>query len=297
VREAFGRYVSPAVVARLVEDPAKLVLGGETRMLSIMFCDVRGFTSLAEGFDAQGLTRFMNEYLTGMSDALLAHGGTIDKYIGDAVMAFWNAPLDEPDHARQAARAALAMIGTLEALNGGWRARAQARGATHDDVRIGIGLATGECCVGNFGSVHRFDYSVMGDPVNLASRLEGATKFYQTDILAAQATRERASDFAWLEVDALRVKGKQEIVRVHALAGDDLMRRSAEFGDLAKAHEAMIESYRGADFARALVHARDLAGVAPRRLRGFYDGFERRCRSFAQSRPDGWAPVTELSEK
>ncbi len=297
VREAFGRYVSPAVVARLADDPGKLVLGGETRTLSIMFCDVRGFTSLAERFDAQGLTQFMNEYLTGMSDAVLAHGGTIDKYIGDAVMAFWNAPLDEPDHARCAARAALAMIDALEGLNGDWRARAQARGDAHEDVRIGIGLATGECCVGNFGSIHRFDYSVMGDQVNLASRLEGATKFYQVDVLAAQATRERAADFAWLEIDALRVKGKQEIVRVHALAGDDVMRRSAAFADLAKAHEAMIEAYRGADFARAIALARDLAGDAPPRLRGFYAGFERRCRPLAQSRPDGWTPVTELSEK
>src|SRR5262249_839087 len=161
------------------EDPDKLVLGGETRMLSIMFCDVRGFAALAEGFDAQGLTRFMNEYLTGMSHALLAHGGTIDKYIGDAVMAFWNAPLDDADRARRAARAALAMIAALAALNRDWRARAHARGAAHDDVKVGIGLATGECCVGNFGSIHRFDYSVMGDTVNLASRLEGATKFYQ----------------------------------------------------------------------------------------------------------------------
>jgi adenylate cyclase len=297
VREAFGRYVSPAVVARLAEDPGKLTLGGETRILSIMFCDVRGFTSLAERFDAQGLTRFMNEYLTGMTDALLAHGGTIDKYIGDAVMAFWNAPLDQPDHARRAARAALAMIDALQALNRDWRARAQTRGEAHDDVRVGIGLATGECCVGNFGSIHRFDYSVMGDPVNLASRLEGATKFYQVDVLAAQATRERAADFAWLEVDALRVKGKSEIVRVHALAGDEVMRRSAGFADLAKAHEAMIEAYRGSDFARALALAHDLAGGAPPRLHGFYDGLERRCRLLAQSRPDGWTPVTELSEK
>jgi adenylate cyclase len=297
VREAFGRYVSPAVVARLAEDPAKLVLGGETRTLSIMFCDVRGFTSLAERFDAQGLTRFMNEYLTGMTDAILKDGGTIDKYIGDAVMAFWNAPLDEPDHARRAARAALGMIDALERMNTEWRARAAADGATHEDVRIGIGLATGECCVGNFGSLQRFDYSVMGDQVNLASRLEGATKFYQTDILAAQATRERADDLAWLEVDALRVKGKQEIVRVHALAGDETMRRSPAFADLAKAHEAMIESYRGADFAGAIALAQRLAGSAPLRLRGFYAGFERRCGPLAQSRPEGWTPVTELTEK
>jgi adenylate cyclase len=293
VRAAFGRYVSPAVVARIAEDPAKLVLGGETRLLSIMFCDVRGFTSLAERLDAQGLTRFMNEYLTGMTDAVLANGGTIDKYIGDAVMAFWNAPLDEPDHARRAARAALAMIGALDALNAGWRARGEA----HGDVRIGIGLATGECCVGNFGSIHRFDYSVMGDPVNLASRLEGATKFYQVDVLAAQATRERAPDLAWLEVDALRVKGKSEIIRVHALAGDETMRAGRAFADHAKAHEAMIESYRGADFARALALAQDLAGTAPPRLRGLYAGLQRRWKPLAQARPDGWTPVTELSEK
>jgi len=297
VHEAFGRYVSPAVVARLAEDPDKLVLGGETRTLSIMFCDVRGFTSLAERFDAQGLTRFMNEYLTGMTDAILTHRGTIDKYIGDAVMAFWNAPLDEPDHARCAARATLGMIGALDALNRGWRAQADGRGAPHDDVRIGIGLATGDCSVGNFGSIHRFDYSAMGDHVNLASRLEGATKFYQTDILAAQATRERADDFAWLEVDALRVKGKAEIVRVHTLLGDETMRRSAEFADLNKAHDAMIEAYRGADFAAAIALAHDLAGSAPPRLRGFYVGFERRCRPLAQARPVGWTPITELTEK
>jgi adenylate cyclase len=297
VREAFGRYVSPAVVERLAEDPEKLVLGGETRTLSIMFCDVRGFTSLAERFDAQGLTRFMNEYLTAMTDAILAHGGTVDKYIGDAVMAFWNAPLDDAEHARHAARAALAMIAALDALNDRLRARAAERGEPPYEVKFGIGLATGDCCVGNFGSLQRFDYSVMGDRVNLASRLEGATKYFQTDVLAAQATRDLAPDLAWLEVDALRVKGKSEIVRVHALAGDAAARRTAEFGALAKTHEAMIESYRGGDFARAMALAQGLHAAAPSRLRDFYAAFERRCEPLARSRPDDWTPITELAAK
>ncbi len=297
VREAFGRYVSPAIVARLAEDPGKLVLGGEIRDLTIMFCDVRGFTSIAERFDAQGLTQFMNEYLTTMTDAVLANGGTIDKYIGDAVMAFWNAPLDDPDHGRHAARAALAMVDALDALNARLRSRAQARGEPHRDVKFGVGLATGDCCVGNFGSIHRFDYSVMGDHVNLASRLEGATKFYQTDILAAQATRDLAPDFAWLEIDALRVKGKSDIVRVYALAGDQAACRSAPFGALAKTHEMMIQSYRGGEFAAAAALAQDLRGVAGERLRDLYGGFERRCRLLDQSRPDGWTPITELTEK
>ena len=297
VREAFGRYVSPAVVERLAEHPERLVLGGETRTLSIMFCDVRGFTSMSERFDAQGLTRFINQYLTAMTDAILAAGGTIDKYIGDAVMAFWNAPLDDAEHARHAARAALRMIDALAALNDRLRAQAAEGGEPPLAIRIGIGLATGEGCVGNFGSIHRFDYSVMGDHVNLASRLEGATKFYQTDVLAAQATRERAPDLAWLEIDALRVKGKSEIVRVHALAGDELMRHGAEFAALAKAHEAMIECYRGGEFARAIALARELRAAAPPRLRDLYAGFEQRVAPLAQSRPDGWTPVTELTEK
>ena len=297
IQSAFGLYVAPAVVDELIANPDKLELGGEVREITLLFCDVRNFTSISEGMSAHELTTFINQLLTPLSEIILAHRGTIDKYIGDAIMAFWNAPLDEPDHARCAARATLGMIGALDALNRGWRAQADGRGAPHDDVRIGIGLATGDCSVGNFGSIHRFDYSAMGDHVNLASRLEGATKFYQTDILAAQATRERADDFAWLEVDALRVKGKAEIVRVHTLLGDETMRRSAEFADLNKAHDAMIEAYRGADFAAAIALAHDLAGSAPPRLRGFYVGFERRCRPLAQARPVGWTPITELTEK
>ena len=295
VREAFGRYVSPAVVARLAEDPSKLVLGGESRVLTIMFCDVRGFTAIAERLDPQGLTRFMNEYLTPMTDAVLAQGGTIDKYIGDALMAFWNAPLDDADHARHAARAALAMVDELVSLNRRWHERAESFGASHPGVRFGIGLATGECCVGNFGSIHRFDYSVLGDHVNLASRLEAATKLYAVDILASEATRELAPDLAWLEVDAVRVKGKSEVTRIYALAGDARERQNAAFAALVDIHESMLAAYRSGNFASAAALAAQACGVAPPRLHELYGFYERRCRRLAQARPAAWSPVSDLS--
>jgi adenylate cyclase len=296
VREAFGRYVSPAVVARLAEDPARLVLGGESRVLTIMFCDVRGFTSIAERLDPQGLTQFMNEYLTPMTDTVLAHRGTIDKYIGDAVMAFWNAPLDDPDHAYHAARTALAMVPVLESLNQRWRQRAEARGESHQDVKFGIGLATGECCVGNLGSSHRFDYSVLGNYVNLASRLEAATKFYQTDILAAEATRDLSPNYAWLEVDTLRVKGKIEVARVYALAGDDRERQSTAFAALAEVHGRMLAAYRTGSFASALALAGEASGLAPPRLHDLYRFYERRCDLLVKSRPTDWTPITDLNK-
>jgi adenylate cyclase len=297
VREAFGRYVSPVVVERLAENPLKLVLGGETRILTIMFCDVRGFTSIAERLDAQSLTQFMNEYLTPMTDTVLAHGGTIDKYIGDAVMAFWNAPLDDPDHADHAARAALAMVQELAALNERWRGRGNERGEEHHDVKFGIGLATGDCCVGNFGSIHRFDYSVIGDHVNLASRLEGATKHYQTDILACEATRDLSPGLPWLEVDNVRIKGKTQTTRVFTLAGGDIDPASAGFAALADRHRRVLAAYRHGDFAAASELARDACGVAPPSLRGLYGFYERRCRDLARAQPDGWTPITDLQEK
>lgn len=233
VREAFGRYVSPAVVARLAEDPAKLMLGGEKRDLTVMFCDIRGFTAIAERLDPQRLTRFMNDYLTAMSEVVLAHGGTIDKYVGDAIMAFWNAPLDDPDHARNAARTALAMTSRLAELNARWRGP-DGFAELQEDVRFGIGLSTGECLVGNFGSEQRFDYSALGDCVNIAARMQDATKLYAATILAPQATRDLVSEFAWVEIDRASLRGRSEATRIFLLAGDDVFRQSAEFAELAK---------------------------------------------------------------
>ena len=297
VREAFAHYVSPAVIERLAEDPVKLVLGGETRTLTIMFCDVRGFTAMAERLDARSLTQFMNEYLTSMSDAVLAHGGTIDKYIGDAIMAFWNAPLDDPHHASHAAQAALAMMRELDVLNAKWKAGAEARGEEHHEVRFGIGLATGESYVGNFGSSHRFDYSALGDCVNLASRLEAATKLYRTSTLASEATRDASPDLPWLEVDTVRVVGKIKAVKVFTLVGSGIEGRSEAFVALAALHEHMLAAYRSGDFAAAASLAKQAGAAAPALLHGLYGFYERRCGALARSCPADWVPVTELEEK
>ena len=297
VREAFGRYVSPAVVARLASDPAQLNLGGEQRPLTIMFCDIRGFTSMSERLDPQQLTQFMNEYLTAMTDVVLAHNGTIDKFIGDAVMAFWNAPLDDPDHALHASLAALAMTRELDRLNEEWQRRAQARGEQSLKIRFGIGLATGDCTVGNFGSAQRFSYSALGDHVNLASRLEGATKFYCTDILVAEATRDLSRKLAWLEADQVRVKGREDATKVFILAGDEADERTEAYRELADIHRRLLIAYRGGKFDAAAALAKEAGAAAPPRLRDFYSCYEKRCAALTQSAPDGWTPVTALEEK
>ena len=194
IRNAFSRYMSPHYVEELARHPEKLSLGGEMRIMTIMFCDIRGFTTRAEGMDAQTLTHFMNQFLSPMTEIITNHKGTIDKYIGDCIMAFWNAPLDDPDHAKNAVRAVQDMRHALIELNRQWEAEAAAAGKTFSPVKIGIGLNTGECCVGNFGSMQRFDYSLLGDPVNLASRLESLGKVYGIDVIIGEETAIRLDD-------------------------------------------------------------------------------------------------------
>ena len=161
----------------------------------MLFCDIRSFTTISEGLNASELTHFLNEYLTPMTDAILDRLGTVDKYMGDAIMAFWNAPLDDSDHARHAVESALAMRQTLVSLNEGWRKRAEAEGRSFKPVRFGIGLNTGECCVGNLGSLRRFDYSAIGDEVNVASRLEGACKIFSVDMIGSETDARRSARF------------------------------------------------------------------------------------------------------
>ncbi|MFK8251546.1 CHASE2 domain-containing protein [Ancylobacter terrae] len=298
VRDAFGRFVSPAVIEQLATDPGRLVLGGEIRTLTVMFSDVRSFTSISERMDAQALTRFMNRYLSPMTDIVLERRGTLDKYIGDAIMAFWNAPLDDRDHARHATGAALAMLGELEVLNATLRREAAAIGETAIEVRIGIGLATGDCCVGNFGSVKRFDYSALGDTVNLASRLEGATKFYGVVLLATDATHDLAPDLAWLEVDTTRVKGRSQPVRIFTLVGDAAFAATPAYRDLAEAHGAMLGAYRAARFEEAAASAERAHALAPGSIGKLYDVYHERCRAQAGRPADAaWDYVTTLLEK
>jgi adenylate cyclase len=215
IKKQFGTYLSPAMVEKLHKNPELLKLGGESRELSIMFTDVRGFTTISEhyGADVQGLTRIMNRYMTAMTAKIIENEGTLDKYIGDAQMAFWNAPLDDADHARNAVRTALQMMESLDEFN----REIVAEGIP--PFGMGLGINTGTVVVGNMGSDQRFDYTCLGDSVNLASRLEGQSKPYGVRIILGPRTAELVRDsYPVAELDCIAVKGKTEGVRIYTLA-------------------------------------------------------------------------------
>ena len=298
IRSAFGRYVSPAVVARLAENPERLQLGGEKRDLTVMFCDIRSFTTLSEGFSAVELSTFLNEYLSPMTDIVLGEQGTVDKYMGDAIMAFWNAPLDDAAHGVHGVRTALLMREALTRLNTEWRERAEKGGRAFKPVRFGIGLNTGECSVGNMGSQQRFDYSALGDEVNVASRLEGSSKQFGVDIVASAATRDEAPEFAWLEIDRVKLKNKTRAVALYALAGWPEHAESEAFRRLAALHEDMLAAYRAQKFAEAVKFAKEAAPLAPAEVSGLYAYNVRRFAALeAEALPESWAPMIALDEK
>ena len=208
IRSAFAQYLSPTLVEQLANSPQRLVLGGEERVITVLFSDVRGFTTIAETYkdNPHGLTTLMNRFLTPLTNAIMARNGTIDKYMGDAVMAFWNAPLDDPAHESDACHAALDMLERVDALNQEREREASTTGTRFVPIKIGIGINTGRCTVGNMGSDLRFQYTVMGDSVNLASRLEGQTKAYGLPLLIGSRTAAAvAEQFALLEIDSIRV--------------------------------------------------------------------------------------------
>ena len=298
IRSAFGRYVSPAVVARLAEHPEHLQLGGQQRDLTLMFCDIRSFTTLSEGFTAVELSRFLNEYLSPMTDIILKELGTVDKYMGDAIMAFWNAPLDDPAHGVHAVRSALAMRETLIKLNAEWKEKAEKAGRPVHAVKFGVGLNTGECSVGNMGSIQRFDYSALGDEVNIASRLEGSSKQFGVDIVASSATRAEAPQFAWLEIDHVRLKNKTRTVAVYTLAGGEAYAGSEEFQHLSALHEDILKAYRARRFAAAKQMAGDAVHLAPANIRGLYHYYQKRFGELSEHElPETWAPMIALDEK
>jgi adenylate cyclase len=213
-RETFSRFLAPKIVEDVLAAGGAVQLGGEKRVLTVLFSDVRGFTSMAERLDPRALLELLNEYLTPMTEIVVSgHEGTLDKYIGDAIMAFWGAPRAQPDHALRACGAALAMLDALGPLRARWRARGL------PDVDVGIGVNTGPMSVGFVGSEDRFyNYTVLGDAVNLASRLEGANKEYGTRVVLGPATHALVKDAVVArELDLVRVKGKREPVQIHEL--------------------------------------------------------------------------------
>jgi len=246
VRRAFSHYMAPSIVEELARRPEKLRLGGENRLVTLYRSDLAGFSRLAEGLTPQALVHLMNEYLTAMTDIIMEHGGFIDKYIGDAIDGVFGAPADDPDHARNAVRAALACHTKLLEM-----AASETEALRGHKLQQRIGLHTGVGIVGNIGSRRRFNYTVMGDSANLASRLEGANKFYGTTILASQATASSAgSAIAWREIDVIRVVGRSEPVGIYEPLGVD--------GKLTQCQSAQLSSYaeglrcwRSRDFASA----------------------------------------------
>ncbi|HZT87799.1 MAG TPA: adenylate/guanylate cyclase domain-containing protein [Stellaceae bacterium] len=286
IKSAFRHYLAPAVVNDLAAHPERLQLGGETRPMTLLFSDVRGFTSISEHFKSnpQGLTRLINRFLTPMTDLVMARGGTIDKYIGDCIMAFWNAPLDDQRHADHACESALAMLGELERVNRDLKAEAEAEGRPFYELRVGVGINTGECVVGNMGSDQRFDYSVLGDAVNLASRLEGQSKTYQVSIVIGEDTRAAAPSWAALELDLIEVKGKHDAVRIYTVLGDGALAASPEFAALSRLHDMMLGCYRAQDWAGARAALAQCRGRDPR-LEGLYNLYEQRIAANEASPP------------
>ncbi|HMM90645.1 adenylate/guanylate cyclase domain-containing protein [Bradyrhizobium sp.] len=287
LQKSFALYLAPHVINRMLSSNKLPELGGETRDVTVFFSDIEGFSLIAEKMSPDGLMELMNEYLSAMTDVIESHGGYVDKYIGDSVVAVFGAPADDPDHAANAARAALDCCTQLAELN--------ASSPMFQGYRLAqrIGINSGEALVGNFGSRRRFNYSVMSDAVNLASRLEGANKFYGTTIIASETTVALAGEaFAWRELDAIRVKGRTGALKIY-----ELLARSA---DLTSAQAPLIADYaeglahwRARDFARAAdCFARSAEIDRPAAL------FAARARQLAQNPPDAdWDPIRSLQEK
>ena len=262
-RDAFSKYLSPAMVEQVVEDPSMLTLGGAKRDMTLLFCDVRGFTSISELFDAEGLTVLINKLLTPLTDIILARQGTVDKYMGDCIMAFWNAPLDDAEHAIHGCRSALAMVEAMAPLNQRLEQEAKEEGRKHLDLKVGLGLNSGEAVVGNMGTAQRMDYSVLGDTVNTAARLEGQSKTYGVDIVIGPNTYAQVQDFATIELDNIQVKGKTVGLLIYALMGDEELAKDPEFIAVKEAVSGMIAAYVSQDWAKArelMAKVRELAG-------------------------------------
>ena len=273
IKKQFGSYLSPAMVEKLQKNPELLKLGGDTRELSIMFTDVRGFTTISEhyGKDVQGLTKIMNRYMTAMTSKIIENNGTLDKYIGDAQMAFWNAPLDDKDHAILAVKTALEMLGDLDEFN------TEIFKEGIPPFGMGLGINTGDVVVGNMGSVQRFDYTCLGDPVNLASRLEGQSKNYGVRIVLGPKTAEYVKNvYSIVEMDCIAVKGKTEGVKIYTVG------KTVDYMH----NEYLKEYYRG-DWSKAIDWAKKMINNDDVTIKQYYELMIERLEEGLPSNWDG----------
>jgi adenylate cyclase len=304
VRNAFSHYLSPVMVDRLTMGNIQLQLGGERRLLTVMFTDIENFTALGEKLegDPETLTRFLNRFLTDATDAIQASGGTIDKYIGDGIMAFWNAPLDDPEHALHACRSGLAMGQRLGSVNEEIAAECAARGLSISPLSIRIGINTGWCFVGNMGSRQRFSYSALGDPVNVASRFEGQCKVYGSNILIGESVKSSIGGselVATLAVDVVRLVGKAAPTRVYAVLGGQDLARDTCFTHLAAEHECMLQAYQAQTWDIAEERLATCQALGERfGLTKLYKLYSRRIAAFRTNPPGpGWDGVAIADTK
>jgi adenylate cyclase len=292
--------VSPGVVKQLAAHPEALQLGGEVRDLSLLFCDVRNFTGISEGLSAQELTAFVNSLLTPLTDIILERSGTVDKYMGDSIMAFWNAPADDSEHARHACEAAERIVAAMVDLNQQWRTSAQAAGRAFTDVSIGIGVNSGECCVGNLGSDRRFDYSAIGDNVNVTARLEGLTKILGLAFVVGEETVRRLPDMAFLEVDLVRLKGRSAPSRVFTLMSTIGLDPSqgAEFkATLKNDHDRFLGAYRSGAWADAQSLLTGLEALNIKGLNALYQVYRERIAHLETADLSDWDGVFTATTK
>jgi len=294
IKKQFGTYLSPAMVEKLQKNPKLLQLGGESRELSIMFTDVRGFTSISEhyGKDVQGLTKIMNRYMTAMTAKIIENEGTLDKYIGDAQMAFWNAPLDDINHAKNAVRTGLQMMGSLDEFN---------KEVTAEGIPafgMGLGINTDTVVVGNMGSIQRFDYTCLGDGVNLASRLEGQSKPYGVKIVLGSKTAEYIQDeYFVLELDCIAVKGKKEGVNIYTVLETDAG-AMVEYLSARELHDLMLDYYREQKWTSALHYIDKLKGEFDGKMDHYYEMMIERIGELReQNLPTDWDGVYRATSK
>jgi len=290
LRGAFEQYLNPAVVRRAVTNPEGLALGGEKKELTVLFTDIRGFTSISEGMSPDGLVDFMNEYLTAMTDIVMKHDGTLDKYIGDAIMAFYGAPEDKQDHAVLGCKTALEMVECLYEKRRAW---------VEDGlppVWIGIGINTGEMVVGNMGSEKRFDYTVMGDNVNLASRLESLNKVYDVKVIVSEYTQEKTREhFLFRELDYVRVKGKKDPVKIFELLSKDYFTDGKDSTYLASFHEG-LGAYRNMEWDAAIKYFEETLKLKPDDRPSIL--YIDRCKVMIETPPpEDWDSVFILTKK
>jgi adenylate cyclase len=289
IRKAFESYVAPTVVQEMLKHPEQLRLGGERREITVLFTDIRGFTTMSEKLDPEALVKLLHDFLNPMSNIIINQGGTIDKYMGDAIMALFGAPLMQADHPRLACRAALEMVASLAALNQEWTTQG------HPPLRVGVGVNTGPVAVGNMGSDRLFDYTAIGDNVNLASRLEGLNKYYGTNILISQNTASAlGNDFILCDVDLVKVKGKAQAARIYELLGEG--EPDPALAHYLELYHQALALYRGGRFAESLTAFGQVLEVRPG------DAACRRYIALAernQETPPGpdWEPVTVMDGK